>query len=196
MYINVPTAWWWRFWNVEQSACKCNKYTCVLCVLIISFCSVFLFFLSCFVYSSSCVCILSSSIGANSLGCLLPWLSRPNASQFNEKSVRALQRGNAGERGEGEVEAVKAIPFSKWERFPVYAVSLPNVYCFVFSLVFHKLVEKQKCLMQLRKKKWFIGLLPNVKVRRMKWKKNFFPDFIRFGCNFFRPNQAMATYKW
>ena len=59
------------------------------------------------------MCILSNSIGANSLGCLLPWLSRPNASQFNEKSVRDLQRGNAGERGEGEVKSVKAIPFSK-----------------------------------------------------------------------------------
>ena len=59
------------------------------------------------------MCILSSSIGAVSLGCLLTWLSRPNSSQFNEKSVRDLQRGNAGERGEGEVEAVEAVPFSR-----------------------------------------------------------------------------------
>jgi len=26
-------------------------------------------------------------------------------------------------------------------------------------------------------------------------KKNFFPDFICFGCNFFWPNQVMAIYK-
>lgn len=154
----------------------------------------FCFFLSCFVYSFF-LCVHSFQFNRCYFLRMLTDLVEPNSSQFNEKSVHDLQRGNAG-RGE-RVKWRLWRPFhlandndSQFMLFP-----LPNVYCFVLSLVFHKLAEKQKCLMQFRKKTWFTGSL-----QMSRWdqrnEKNFFQTPICFGCNFFWPNQGMAIYKW